>query len=270
MHFQWLRPGRLLQLVLNKIRLVHGRIIIPQQIFSMAPEIEFLILTHRLNLDLMPTMVSSSFQFSLSVSFLYYLCSICELFPGMQHEGYQNSFNGSVLSNRFYAPPPPPPRPPPPVSFIKPTNYNYSEPPLPPGTSELPPTSTVDSRSVGFSPIQPPPGPLLLPPLPPLFPYLSPKLAQSLHDGATQCGTSFVEESNNLPFIPVIIDDTDLKKMTESVKTQFEETRQQNLLLYEDIIDPSWPKELRDMFQPLYCKLCKLTVSCQQVVQLYS
>jgi len=103
--------------------------------------------------------------------------------------------------------------------------------------------------------------PLAPPPLPPLFPYLSPELAQSFQEGAIQCGQSFDHNSVDLPFVPIIVSDSDLKKMSEQIRTKVEDNRAKNLLLYEDIINPSAPKALKDMFQPLYCKLCKLTVS---------
>jgi hypothetical protein len=164
--------------------------------------------------------------------------------------------------------------PPQALSFIRPPS---PEIPLPPGVSELPSTAKVQRPYDQSCPPPPPPRPimnpdgsyppLIPPPLPPLFPYLSQELAQSLHDGAKLCGKSFVEESIDLPFIPVIVNDKDLKTMISSVKTQFEETQQRNLLLYEDIIDPTWPKELRDLFQPLYCVLCKLTLSSPVVAR---
>jgi hypothetical protein len=191
----------------------------------------------------------------------------------------------------MYPPPPPPPRPPRPpnpLNFISagrifdtPPGTGFlttppgtppsgtAPPPPPPNTAGVYPSANLiappgtdgpgegGSGSVGggqFAPLEPPP-------LPPLFPYLSMELAQSLEQSASQCGQSFEKEASDLPFVPVIINDDDLKKMTEQVKTQTEESKGMDRLLYKDIIDPNMPKALREMFQPLYCKLCKLTVS---------
>jgi len=200
----------------------------------------------------------------------------------------------------YAAPPPPPPRPPRPpgmLNFIpgEILNLNSLVPPgtlqppplpkshgnaavVPPGTEyeqrppPPPPPLLSDSSSASTGHYLPPPPPppssvggafppLAPPPLPPMFPYMSVELAQSLEQGASQCGQSFEKEKSELPFVPVIINDDDLKKMTETVKTQTEESKSvMDKLFYKDILDPNMPQGLRDMLQPLYCKLCKLTV----------
>lgn len=101
--------------------------------------------------------------------------------------------------------------------------------------------------------------PLVPPPLPPMFPWMSAALAESMT--SSQYGQSFRDEATQLPFVPIIVNDSDLAKMTENVIKEAEQVNDEQLQYYKDVLKQDIPQQLKDLFQPLYCKLCILTVT---------
>jgi len=177
------------------------------------------------------------------------------MYPQTGYSAYPSSF-------QYYAPPPPPPPPPPgPTSFVS-KQSSKVQPPLPPPPPPPPPGTSPKKgipKAEASVPAAIPTGPLQPPPMPPPFPWLNPDLAASLSAGEAEYGGG--KEKEVLPFVPVVITTADLNKMTETIKQEADDVKGKNLLLYEDIIDNKLPKQLKEMFQPLYCKLCTLTVS---------
>lgn len=98
-----------------------------------------------------------------------------------------------------------------------------------------------------------------------MFPWMSPALAESMT--SSQFGQNFREEASNLPFVPIIVNDADLAKMTENVIKEAEQVKSHQLQYYKDVINQDLPQSLKDMFQPLYCKLCTLTLSSPVVAK---
>lgn len=72
---------------------------------------------------------------------------------------------------------------------------------------------------------------------------------------------------NNLPFVPIIVNDADLAKMTDKVIKEAEQVKSHQLQYYRDVINQDLPQALKDLFQPLYCKLCLLTLSSPVVAK---
>ncbi|ODN02512.1 Zinc finger matrin-type protein 3 [Orchesella cincta] len=107
--------------------------------------------------------------------------------------------------------------------------------------------------------------PLLPPPLPPMFPWMSPALAKSMT--SSPFGKSFEKEASNLPFVPIIVNDADLLKMTENVAKEAEEVNNLSLQYYKEVMKLNLPKALKDQFQPLFCKLCILSLSSPVVAK---
>lgn len=192
--------------------------------------------------------------------------------------GQYGQQNQQQFGFNYYAPPPPQPPAPPGMQRFSGSPFqqraqaqlrNTAPPPPPPGESKtpspikgpmnnnpnLPGTTTAgasQNNGGSFPPLQPPP-------LPPMFPWMS----QALHESMTtsQFGQNFKEEASNLPFVPVVVNDSDLAKMTENVIKEAEQWNNHQLQYYKAVINQDLPQKLKDMFQPLYCKLCTLTLS---------
>jgi len=98
--------------------------------------------------------------------------------------------------------------------------------------------------------------PLQPPPMPPVFNWQN----SNIKPPASIAELKVSEP--NLPFIPIPADKIDLVQMTKVMEEEKAAANAAtiNTLKQQGIIEVSWPKSLIDLFQPLYCKLCTLTV----------
>ncbi|CAG7826867.1 unnamed protein product [Allacma fusca] len=193
-----------------------------------------------------------------------------------QQQYYNMSTPAQYPQQINYSCPPPPPPPPPPQggnSFQKTSSgpsSGHRQPSggLPPLMHQPPPTSRNQPLAPTLPPPPPPPPPpevtaeedepitLSCPPMPPTFPWMCPSMFAPL--AAIELNSP--PESERPPSITHSNYGID-QPMKKIFPKEDQQPTKPLHMQWTDPIDPALPQVLKNMFQPLFCKLCNLSLS---------